>query len=327
MQWPSTEPSPEQHPQQDPDEEASSSWGRLPTVALIPIAALVWWVVGFLPWILDGLRISPTGGTPVLAVPLFAGSLSAMVLGGGLGGLAAGMVALLGRGTRWRRAAAVTSGVVIAVAVALLQSALTLRDPSPSNMSAADRVLMGLTVVAIASTIVGLLWGLAALSGRVGLGLALAGVAGAAPWWITAVLAALGMDRSIQDLYGSADVAQWIGVAVLGCALVIIGVQPVVRVVWWLAAVALAWVVGPTITASAYMEQLLRPGTTLSDAFGDSLDVAWQVWRMAASVERRPLTPWVVAIVAAALVSIGIRWARRAPGRPDGPEAVDDPLR
>jgi hypothetical protein len=51
------------------------------------------------------------------------------------------------------------------------------------------------------------------------------------------------------------------------------------------------------------------------------------VWRMAASVERRPLTPWVVAIVAAALVSIGIRWARRAPGRPDGPEAVDDPLR
>ena len=327
MQWPTTDPSAGQDPQpsrQGAAEDASSSW-RLPTAALIPIAALAWWVVGFLPWILDGLRMSPFSGTPVLAVPLFMGNLSAMVLGGGLGGLTAGLVALLGRGARWRRAGAVTLGVVIAAVATLLQSALTLRDPSPSNMSAADRVLVGLVVVTLASTILGLIWGLLALSGRIGLGLALSGVAGAAPWWLTGVLAALGMDRSIQDLYGSADVAQWTGAVVLACALVIIGVQPLARVVWWLPAVVLAWVVGPTITASAYMEQLLRPGTSLSEVFGESFDLAWQVWKRAASLELRPLTPWIVAIVVAALVSIVIGWARRAPSRADGPEAVGDP--
>ena len=72
------------------------------------------------------------------------------------------------------------------------------------------------------------------------------------------------------------------------------------------------------------MEQLLRPGTSLSDAFGESFDLAWQVWQRAASLELRPLTPWVVAIVVAALVSIGIGWSRRTRGRADGPDAVGD---
>ena len=325
--WPSVEPTPERDLHETRRQKASTPRQGLPTAALIPVAALTWWVVGFLPWILDGLRVSPFSGSPVLAVPLFAGNLSAMVLGGGLGGLAAGLVALLGRGGRWRRAGAVTLGVVIAATVTLLQSALTLRDPSPSNMSAADRVLVGLVVVAIVSTIVGLGWGLVALGGRVGLGLALAGVAGAVPWWLTAVLAAVGADRSVQDLYGSTDVSQWIGVTVLAAALVVIGVRPVARTLWWLLAVALAWVVGPTITASTYMEQLLRPGTKPSDVFGESFDLAWQVWRMAASVERRPLTPWIVAIAVAAVVSIGIGRVRRSPAPDADPEAVDRPPR
>ncbi len=288
----------------DPADPADAPRRGLSPWALIPVAGLVWWVVGFLPWILNGLRASEYASYRT-AVPMFAGNLSVLVLGAGFGGLAAGATVLVGRGGRPARAAAVVAGVVLAAAVTLGTSFLTARNPSPDNVSTSDRVIIGLTLVAAVSTLVGLVWGLLALAGPVGRGLALAGAAGAAPLWISSVLDSVGIDRQRVFVSGG-EAARWIGAAILVAALVQIGVRPVVRLIGWPVAIVLAWVIGPTITAAGYMEQLLRPGTVLSEVLDEQVSASWQVWRMAASLDARPLTPWIAAIVTAAVLAVAL---------------------
>ena len=131
----------------------------------------------------------------------------------------------------------------------------------------------------------------------------------AAPLWISNVLDAVGIDRQ-RDVVSGGEAARWIGAAILAAALVHIGARPVTRLVAWPVAVALAWFIGPTITAAGYMEQLLRPGTVLSEVLDEQVSLAWQVWRMAAGLDARPLTPWIAAWVVAAVVA-GVL-ARRA---------------
>lgn len=285
---PTGPPGPSGTPDADPGRRG------LPTLLLMPIAAVAWWVVGFLPWIVGGLAYFPSGG-PRTAIPMIAGSMSVLVVGGGLGGIVSGAVTLLGRGRWVLRLLAVVVGVAVAVAATLAQSLSTLHDPSPSNMSADDRVLAGLTAVVVAMTLVGLVWGLLVLAGPVGQGIALAGVAGVAPAWVADLVDASGTDGG--------DVYRWIGVALLAAGLVRIGLRPLVRLVWWPVAVVLAWLVGPTVTASSYLEQALRPGTSWSEIIDFHLPAWWDVWKAAASLDARPLTPWIAAIVAALIVA------------------------
>jgi hypothetical protein len=271
---------------------------RLPAPALIPIAGLVWWVVGFLPWILTGLGhdVRSLIGTPVAAVPLFTGHVSELVVGAGVGGLCAGLVPLLGRGSRAARIAAVATGVAVTVAIVVLQSrsALTGTD---------GRVLDGLSVLVVGITVVALAIGLLATTGRVGLGIAGAAIAGAAPVWLPAVLSQLGLDAP-EAFRHVTDATRWVGAVLLAASLVTIGVRPVVRLVWWPVAIVLAWLVSPTATAAGYIEPMLRPGMGLPDMLGEHISATLDVWRMSASVDARPLTPWIVAIVAAVAISL-----------------------
>lgn len=287
---------------EQPTEQPTVSRTRLPVWALIPIAALVWWVVGFLPWILNGLSsgVSDQVDAGRTAVPLFTGNVSGLVVGSGIGGLLAGLVALLGRGQWFLRAVAVAAGVAIAVFAALLQSRRVLQGTD-------GRVLDGLTGVVVAMTVVALVVGLLCLAGRAGLGIALAGVAGAAPLWLANVLQAAGAGG--PGSYEGVDlVARWVGAAVLAVALVSIGVRPLVRLVGWPIAVILAWLVAPTVTAAGYMEQLLRPGMGFAERIGENVSASLQVWQMAAQPDARPLTPWIAAVIVAGLVAGALAW-------------------
>lgn len=295
----------------------------LPTLALMPLAAIVWWTVGFLPWILDGLGRSVFG---VIVVPLYAGNVSTMVLGSGLGGLAAGLVALLGRGSAGRSAVAAGAGAAIAAGVSLVQASSVVHNPSPDNFSTDNRVLTGLIVVTVVVTLIGLGWGLLALAGRTGSGMALAGPAGTVPFWITSVLVAAGATSPDSYLFGNA-LGRWTGAVLLAAALVSIGIVPVARLVWWPVAVVLAWLVAPTLTAAGYAEQLLRPGLP-SEMVGETVSAAWQVWRMAAALDARPLTPWIVAVVVAAALSwyLGRVSREDEPSEPDATEPIGPTL-
>lgn len=292
---------------EQPAERSRPAVPRLPAPALIPIAAVVWWVVGFLPWILDGLGGSILGriGVSRTAVPLFAGNVSALAIGGGLGGVAAGLVVLLGRDGRARSALAVAAGVAIALVVTVVQSRGVLSGTADGRFDSDPRVLNGLTAGLVAMTVLGLMLGLLALTGPVGLGVALAAVAGAAPVWTSSVLDQVGLFGP-GSYDHAATLVRWVGAAFLVAALVAIGLRPALRLVGWPVAIVLAWIVGPSVTAAAYIEPLLRPGMGLPDMLGDHISASLEVWRMAASFEARPLTPWVVAIIAAA----GIAFAR-----------------
>ncbi|KRC64069.1 hypothetical protein ASE12_04405 [Aeromicrobium sp. Root236] len=292
-----------------------TTWRSLPPLALVPIAAVVWWVVGFLPWILDGLGPDVPAGasSPVFAIPLYAGHVGELVVGAGLGGVAAGLLTLCGTGPRTLRAAACAVGVTGAVFITVLQSRSAVNGFT--FLRPDTRITNGLSVVVILTALVGLGLGLLALVGRIGVGLALAAVAGAVPSWLLSVHMAIG----VNDL-GSAqvvtDVSRWGGAAVLAFALVVIGMQPALRLVAWPGAVLVAWFVGPTITAASYMEVFLRPGMGLPDLWGEPFSAAADVWRLSASPDLRPLASWITAIVVAAAYA---GWRTRSLSRAPAP--------
>jgi len=286
-----------------------TTWRSLPPLALVPLAAAVWWVVGFLPWILDGLgpRLPAGESAPTMTIPLLAGHVGELVLGAGLGGAAAGLSSRLGTGSQGLRAGACAVGVAGALFVTVLQSRHVVGGSI--FLSTDVRVTNGLSVLVMLTALVGLGLGLLAMTGPVGLGLGIATVAGAVPAWLAGVLLAVGVADSGSAVWVN-DVGRWAAAASLVVALVTIGVRPAVRLVAWPGAVLLAWLVGPTLTAASYMEVYLRPGMGMADMWGDGLSAAADVWRMAASLDARPLAPWITAIVVAAALSL---WLARQP--------------
>ncbi|MDN5856703.1 MAG: hypothetical protein L0K86_28475, partial [Actinomycetia bacterium] len=68
----------------------------IPVTAIAPASALVWWVVGFLPWLVDGLGKDVPGvyigsvASDGITVPLLLPNLALLVLGGLVGGACAG---------------------------------------------------------------------------------------------------------------------------------------------------------------------------------------------------------------------------------------------
>lgn len=292
-------------PEPPPAEDATPArTRRVPAVALLPLAAAVWWVGGFLWWLLALAGQDPGGGT---AVPFDASRLSGLVLGGLAGGVAAGLLARLADRRGWALAAT-AGGVALAALVTVVQSSAAVRDAAAGTFAADPVVLTGLTAVAVGAAAAGWLAGSVALLGRGGLALALGVLAGLAPSWLSSVVFAVAGPESPVAV---GRLVSWSGAAVLALALVVAGLRPPLHLLWWPAVVLLAWFAGPALTATAYLEPVLRPGAGLPDTLLDSLSGAWQVFGLAAEPGARDLVPWVVAVVAALLVSAAL--AARTP--------------
>jgi hypothetical protein len=299
---------------------------QLPTLALIPLAAVAWWIVGFLPWVADGFGSSAFGQTSGLtiqwlAIPMFTGDIGGLVLGAGTGGLLIGLVALLGRDGPARSAVGAATGGALGMIVILVVTRAQLGDGnSAQGFSTDGRVVNGLTLIVVGMTVVGTLVGLLGLRGSLGLGVALAGLAGAAGVWTVEVLRAVG-PASPGSYRAITDIGHWTGAAVLALALVTLGARPTLRLIAWPVAVLLAWFVAPTVTASSYIQALLRPGYGLPDRVGDTISAAAQVWRSASSPGARSLAPWIAAIVVAAVIVV----ARDLSARRTSDSAATDP--
>ncbi|MGY1772283.1 hypothetical protein [Blastococcus sp. SYSU D00813] len=288
-----------------PDGALPARSRRLPALALLPLAAAVWWVGGHLWWLLTLAGLDAGGAT---AVPFDASRLSGLVLGALAGGVAAGLLARLAE-RRGRGLAATAGGVALAVLVTLVQSSAAVRDTAAGTFAADPVVLTGLTAVAVGAAAAGWLAGSLALLGRGGLALALGVLAGLTPSWLSSVVFAVtGPEAST----GIGRLVSWSGAAVLALALVAAGLRPPVHLLWWPAVVLLAWSAGPALTATAYLEPALRPGAGLPDTLLDALAGAWQVFGLAAEPGARDLVPWVVAVLGALLVSAALAARSRA---------------
>jgi hypothetical protein len=306
----------------------------VPVAALVPLAAFAWWVVGYFPWLAAGLGRSASASSRVggsglggerLAVPLTSSSMSLLVLGALVGGVVAGMLGLVARPSRRGRAAMATlTGVGVAVMVAGGQAALAAHVGSPEEFSADPRVLAGLCVVLGLTALVGWAYGACATLDGPGAGIALAVLAGATPAWLFSSL------TSLTELFGTSPIGQlgtlgtttvWLGGAVLAVALAVIGVRPPHRLIWWPVAVLVAWAVSPVLTAVAYLEQLIRPGTGFPRFLGDTIPATVLVLKSAAALGARPLAPWVAATAIGAVLALTVPRLRPRPTTP--PSALE----
>ncbi|MET0765176.1 MAG: hypothetical protein ABWY29_09945 [Blastococcus sp.] len=276
--------------------------------ALVPMAAGVWWLVGFLPWIASGLEAPVVSGavgggvgTVRIAVPLLSITLGTLLVGAVLGGVCAGLLALAARSHRGWAAAATATGVGIAVVVALVQSTATLSRVAP-GFSGDPRVLLGLAVVVAGAALVGWAMGSGALFGAPGQGIALGLLAGVVPAWLLGLVLSVGV-AAYDGLTVLGRATDLVGAAVLACALVVVGVRPPARLGSWPVILVVAWLAVPIQTAAVYLGPLLRPGAGLPGTLPDSLAAAWQVFGQALSPAHRWLVPWVLAVVVAVAVS------------------------
>jgi len=299
----------------------------VPAAALVPLAAMVWWAVGYLPWLAAELggsfagSQSPGGagvGDARLAVPLTAPSMSLLVLGALVGGVVAGMLGLVARpGHRLRSAMATLTGVGVSVTVAGGQAVLAASTAAPGAFASDPLVLAGLCVVLGLTALLGWAFGACATLGRPGAGMALAVLAGAAPAWLSSSLTQLTGSSPLGQLGAGGTTIVWLGGAVLGIALAVIGVRPPSRLIWWPVALLLAWMVGPVLTAVAYLEQLIRPGAGVPRFLIEAVQADVQVLGSAAALGARSLAPWVAAIAIGVALAFTVPrlWSRttRAP--------------
>ncbi|KAA1376427.1 hypothetical protein [Aeromicrobium fastidiosum] len=290
----------------------------LPALALVPLAAAVWWLAGFSWWIVDlfGSNIMTVNGYPRAALPLLAASSTdSLIVSSGVGGILAGLVVLLGRGSRLARLSAVVAGVMLAATATIVQSRAAFGDGGTGGQTTDPRVTAGLGALVVGVALVAVALGASSLAGRLGLGLALAAAAGAAPMWVYQLGSSISRTAAFN---GYLDVpAEWSMAVVLIVALVAIGVRPVRHLGGWLVALSLAWLVAPTVTASGYFAMSLSRGPRSAVFVQEYLSAAGQLWRQSVQPADRPLAPWIVAIVVAGLLAWAIDRRRSEHERPE----------
>lgn len=286
---------------------------RRRTLLVLLIAAVAWWPIAFLPWLLDGLpdgsdvpeSIGPT------AVPLYGELLPTLYRGALVGGLLGGMAGLLLRSRPSRAVLATLGGVGLAATLTLAQSASAISVGANDTYLGEGVLVSGLFLFAIAVTLIGWAFAAVGIRGNGALGIAVAVLSGVLPSLCVALV--------FRFDHGLEDAGRWLSPLVLAIGLVLIGFHPYYRILLWPLAIAVAWLVGSTTTAVYYFSGCLRPNIE----FGESLDATWTVYWQASGFDVRPVGNWVTAIVVAAVVaaSLAVRAARRPPAATDTDDA------
>lgn len=297
----------------------------LPMWAVGILAALAYWVVGTLPWIVRGLELpvpeswlrDAAGVAPWVALPFVPGLVDLLIVVAACGGIAAQLVAFAGRRSeddyRAGAALAATLGGVVGAAATIGQSTLALRDGLEPTTEA-GLLVAGMGAAAALSTAAGLVIGLGIVVGgawvRV---LAVAVAAGLLPSWAGGVARGLlGTESGIALTVGQS--AQWVAAGIVGLTLGIYGLRPARRVVTWLLVLLVVWTVPAALTAAFYLSSLLRPTAVQPGAIQDLLDAALQVFRLALRPENHQLQTILLTI---GFGLAGATWPRRrtAPSR------------
>lgn len=235
-------------------------WRALPRWAVVLVGAVAFWVVGFLPWIVEGMHLEtssawpwfPTLEGPLVAMPFGEYAFPTLFVGCVIGGTAALAVSRLAAPAVTRPRALAASGALLALVAALAQTVLTVR-PALAPIDEA-RLLVGALVVAVLG------------SGAFGI-LVGAGVARGSGWpWVLGGATAASLSgswfvdlivrRPDLDPQWTTWVAQWhpwLSGALLGGVLAAFGLRPATRLVGWFAALGIAWVLPSVLTTLTYV--------------------------------------------------------------------------
>jgi hypothetical protein len=311
-----------------------SAGERVLLVALVPLAALVWWLVGALPELLDRLAGAlaelsqdPSGAAelprpPLLAAPM--GGIGLQVPNALLGGIVAGFLAGLATGQRRIMAARATlAGVALGLAVVMVQAAVAGPDPG-GTILLGDSSGAAIALAMILAALGGGLLGSRASTSPLRAGIALGAVSGLLPLWLLGlvfVVAAPGPDSDVDLAW-----TQWAGLAVLVLALVRVGLRPLRRSAWWPLVVVLPWILVTGAMALPYLIAVPLTAGEGTTSTSELLSFVWQTFGAGAWAPlKRPL-PWLGAVVVAVGIALIRARARTAPSapvslRPDGAAA------
>lgn len=289
----------------------------LPGWGVLVVAALGFWLVGALPWLFTGLR-QPAFGTwlgadatetPRVALPFAPGTLGLLAIVTTTGGILAQLAAYLGRHPRPAGPGEPTEprpsignalwallGAGLGAAATIAQCAHATAG-SLADTPDSDLLVSGLTATAALSSTLGLVAGLAVVAGAPWLRtLGLAVTAAALPAWVSALL--------LHDRSGAPDLARdlasttpWVLGVVLGVALGTLGLIPARRLVTWVLALGIAWVLPAGLTAIGYLSDALRSSTAQPGALRDLLGSVAQVLAGALGRDAHALGPYLLALV------------------------------
>lgn len=287
-------------------------------------AAVLWWAVGFLPWLAAGLRF-PSDRVIAerlphrTALPLAAVALPELVTYALLGGLLAGLLPLLVFRGRSRPPApayiAVLVGVAFALVVALVQARRTVSVDAQFLFLSDPRLLAGLTVVVVLATLAGTGLGLLGSASPTAVSVPVAAIAVLVPSWLTGVLQVFADPDPTGGVYRA--VGGLITMVVLAAGLWASTREHRRAVLLWPVALSTAWVLPSVVIAAVYVAPQLRPG--LSEAYlGELFSGAAAVLGESLNPSLRTWWPYVAAVLLAGLVVL-LRHRGRTGITPGGP--------
>ncbi|MDN5854629.1 MAG: hypothetical protein L0K86_17620 [Actinomycetia bacterium] len=284
----------------------------VPAGIVVLVSAVVWWVVGFLPWIVTGLNGSESGIMPetewTAAVPLSAYGAGWLFNSGLIGGVCASAVWTLARPQTQPVWVMSLGGIGIAAVAALAQSGIA--AASELDLGSRDYwVFVILATACIWGSFAGWVLGVLLALGSPWFGLGLSVAVSVGLSWYGTLLAwyvdSMGGGRASMESGGTAyELMRWQWVGVFAVALFVIGARPVQRLLLWPVAVVVSWF--------AYL-----PGTiawVLSRAvfFEDSSELGELLWYEPTTQD---VIDYSVALALAGLATLALAyWRWRQPG-------------
>ncbi|MCX6398280.1 MAG: hypothetical protein NTV23_17465 [Propionibacteriales bacterium] len=281
------------------------------TAVLAVAAVIVFWLVGFLPWVLDGFQLDArrygVSGDGLdrlwLPVPLVAGQLTGLVAFTVVGSVGAMLLPLLFPAVPRSLAVVVTGLTLVAAAVTLTSvTRIAIADRSGNDFASDSRVLDGLVVGVLALVVVGVVVGGAA-AWQVGL----------LPVAVAVLVTQLLSWLSFLELPRPDLVAELTSVVLLGGAFVLSVRRSLAWLVTWPVALVIVWLGPPVTAATSAVAARLRPGQNLDESLGDTYRTGLEVFRLAVGDAPRTWWPQLVALgIGAGWCAVRHRWHRTA---------------
>ena len=279
------------------------------------ISAIVWWVCGFLPWLLQvfyevtGLaETSTVADAGLMPLPFTDDAMVGLVVMALIGGLLAGVTSRIPASAGAGASAAITGTLLAMAATGGASWWLAARETVPD-----DAMPLGMLVDTGAAGIVGLAAGL------------LAGLGPAALRGLALALPVVLLDGWFWGLVPGNPVSPtstwWIFAVALGIAFGLAVDSRPIELLGWLPAAGVVWVLQATGPALLAVQENIWPGSALTE---DPLSAAGIVWDEIASAaivsDGHQLGAWVVALLLGAAIA-ALRLSREAPDEGELSEA------
>jgi len=232
---------------------------RSPGPLLLALIGAVCAVLGLLPWIVTGMRLPiqnvwegppPADGMPIALLPFSQYAVTLIIAVLVTGSLAAGAVTRLLRHRTGFRLWPVVLGVASVQVVALVQTTLTVEDGIMQRREAVFYVV-GLAAGTAFTIALGLVVMILVARAPVGVAtVAIAVIAYPASRWITGLVVPFGSEAMATPFqFAVSAYFPWVSAVLFGVLLAWCGLRPLIRIVSWVIALALLWLMPALFTA------------------------------------------------------------------------------